>query len=181
MAITRNVAGRELRLVQGDITDEDTDAIVNAANQHLAGGGGVDGAIHRRGGPTIMTECRQIGGCPTGDAVATGGGRLLAKHVIHAVAPRWRGGGHGEAELLASAYRRSLEVADEVGARSVSFPSLGTGAYGYPVEEAAYLALNTVLNHLHGDTGVEQVRFVLFSAPDLTAYAHALKALEARD
>src|SRR5436309_195777 len=127
------VAGRTLWLSRGDIVEVEVDAIVNAANAHLAGGGGVDGAIHHAGGPSIMAECRQIRGCPTGNAVATSAGRLRARHIIHAVAPRWQGGRKGEAELLVSAYRRSLEVADELGDRSVAFPSLGTGAYAYPI------------------------------------------------
>ena len=172
-----SVNDRSLDLIEGDITDEGTDAIVNAANRALAGGGGVDGAIHAAGGPSIMAECRRIGGCPTGDAVASGAGRLRARHVIHAVAPVWRGGGQGEAELLASAYRRSLEVADELGDRSVAFPSLGTGAYGYPAEQAARIALRTVLDYLQTDTEIQQVRFVLFSSQMLRAFERALQDL----
>lgn len=172
-----SVNDRSLDLIEGDITDEGTDAIVNAANRALAGGGGVDGAIHAAGGPSIMAECRRIGGCPTGDAVASGAGRLRARHVIHAVAPVWRGGGQGEAELLASAYRRSLEVADELGDRSVAFPSLGTGAYGYPAEQAARIALRTVLDYLQTDTEIQQVRFVLFSSQMLRAFEQALQDL----
>jgi O-acetyl-ADP-ribose deacetylase (regulator of RNase III) len=168
------VNGRKLRLRRGDITESSTEAIVNAANSALAGGGGVDGAIHRAGGPSIMEECRRIGGCPTGSAVATAAGNLAARHVIHAVAPVWRGGDQGEAELLESAYRRSLEVADELGDRTVEFPSLGTGAYGYPIDEASAIAVGTVLEYLSGATGIQEVEFVLFSASDLETYKQAL-------
>ncbi len=171
------VSGRTIRLTQGDITDASTDTIVNAANQYLAGGGGVDGAIHRAGGPTIMAECRRIGGCSTGDAVATGAGNLAAKHVIHAVAPIWRGGQAGEPQLLQSAYRRSLEVADQLGDRSISFPSLGTGAYAYPIDQAASIALETMLDYLGGQTQIEEVTFVLFSSSDLEKYRRALQDL----
>lgn len=173
----QSIAGRILRLIRGDITKVSADAIVNAANQYLAGGGGVDGAIHRAGGPEIMRECRQIGGCPTGEAVATGAGRLSARHVIHAVAPRWSGGGRGEADLLRSAYRRSLEVAGELGDHSIAFPSLGTGAYAYPVEEAATIALGTALEYLRNYSEIEEVTFVLFSDGDLAAYRRALEDL----
>ena len=169
--------GRTITLRRGDITDATTDAIVNAANQWLAGGGGVDGAIHRAGGPSIMARCRRIGGCSTGSAVVTDAGRLAAKHVIHAVAPIWHGGGQGEAELLRSAYRRSLEIADELEHRSLSFPSLGTGAYGYPIEQAASIALQTVLEFLSGETAIEEVVFVLFSDGDLRTYERALENL----
>jgi O-acetyl-ADP-ribose deacetylase (regulator of RNase III) len=164
-------------LVQGDITTESTDAIVNAANSRLAGGGGVDGAIHAAGGAAIMAECRAIGGCPTGEAVITTAGKLKAKYVIHTVGPIYRGGTHGEDKLLASAYRKSLELASKKGIRSVSFPSISTGAYGYPIREAARVALGTVIKHLtnHGD--VELVRFVLFGAVDLEVYEAALKEL----
>jgi len=163
-----------LRTVKGDITEQNTDAIVNAANSGLRGGGGVDGAIHHAGGPAIMEECRAIGGCATGDAVVTTGGRLKARHVIHTVGPRWSGGGRGEADLLASAYRRSLEVAEEEGMRSLAFPSVSTGVYGYPVEEAAKIALETVAGYLAGRTGVKEVTFVLFSDDDLAVYEEVL-------
>jgi O-acetyl-ADP-ribose deacetylase (regulator of RNase III) len=171
------INGHTLVLMQGDITTVEADAIVNAANSRLAGGGGVDGAIHRAGGPEIMAECRRIGGCPTGSAVATTAGRLRARHVIHAVAPRWTGGSRGEPELLASAYRRSLELADELGDHSVAFPSLGTGAYGYPVDQAAQIALRTVIDYLRNDTQIARVTFVLFTDADLQAYERALEAL----
>ena len=165
-------------LVQGDITVQDTEAVVNAANSGLRGGGGVDGAIHRAGGPEIMEACRAIGGCPTGDAVITGGGRLKAAWVIHAVAPVWSGGGGGEAEQLASAYRRSLALAEGKGLRSLSFPSLGTGAYGYPVDQAARIALGVAFEHLQSaGSGLEEVRFVLFDESSLAAFREALEEL----
>jgi O-acetyl-ADP-ribose deacetylase (regulator of RNase III) len=166
-----------LRLTKGDITEQDADAIVNAANSGLVGGGGVDGAIHRAGGPAIMEQCRRIGGCRTGDAVLTTGGDLKAKYVVHAVGPRWRGGGAGEEELLASAYRRSLEVAQGAGAASVAFPSISTGAYGYPVALAAAVALRTVVEYLTKSSGIRDVTFVLFSDEDVSIYEEALKSL----
>lgn len=171
-----------LVLLRGDITEQATDAIVNAANTGLLGGGGVDGAIHRRGGPAIMEECRRIraerGGCPTGQAVITTGGRLPARHVIHAVGPVWSGGGRGEDALLASAYRASLRLAAEHGLRSVAFPSISTGAYRFPVERAARIALATVRDFLRGERhALEEVRFVLFTPADLAAWERALSAL----
>lgn len=153
-----------ISLKKGDITQEDTDAIVNAANEALAGGSGVDGAIHRAGGPRIMEECRKIaGGCPTGQAVITSGGNLKARYVIHTVGPIYRGGKRNEPALLASAYRKSLELAAEKGLKTVSFPSLSTGAYGYPIEEASVIALETAIDFARGNTGIELIRFVLFS------------------
>jgi len=166
-------------LVQGDITTQDTDAIVNAANPSLRGGGGVDGAIHRAGGPQILAECKTIGGCKTGDAVITTGGELPARHVIHTVGPVYRGGGEGEAELLASAYRRSLEVASENGLSSVAFPSISTGAYGYPVAEASRIALRTVMEYLRAHADISLVRFVLFGSADFAVYKEALADLTA--
>jgi O-acetyl-ADP-ribose deacetylase (regulator of RNase III) len=149
-----------IEAVRGDITAEQVDAVVNAANQGLAGGGGVDGAIHRAAGHRELQEaCQALGGCPTGDAKATPGFRLPARWVIHAVGPRWRGGGAGEPELLASCYRRSLEVADELGARSVAFPAISTGIYGYPPEAAARIAVETVRST---PTQVELVKLVAF-------------------
>ena len=174
----RDFAGATVELVRGDITAQATDAIVNAANTTLLGGGGVDGAIHRAGGPGILAECRTLGGCATGDAKLTRGGRLPARFVIHAVGPVYRDGGHGEPELLASAYRRSLEVAVEHGLRSVAFPSISTGAYRFPIAEAAPIALGTVARFLAAHPGMlSLVRFALFSDADLAAYETALAAL----
>jgi O-acetyl-ADP-ribose deacetylase (regulator of RNase III) len=162
-----------IELVRGDITAQDTDAIVNAANTTLLGGGGVDGAIHRAGGPAILAECRVLGGCATGDAKITTGGRLKARHVIHTVGPVYRDGTRGEAQLLASAYRRSLEVASEHGLRGIAFPSISTGAYHYPIADAARIALRTVADYLRAHDEIEVVRFVLFSDADLAAYRNA--------
>ncbi len=169
----------KLTIIQGDITAQPTDAIVNAANPDLMGGGGVDGAIHRAGGPAILEECKQIvasrGRLPTGTAVITTGGNLQAKHVIHTVGPVWHGGGSNEAELLASAYRESLKVAAEHGLSSVSFPSISTGAYGYPVDEAAGVAVRTVVSFLKEQaTSIQEVLFVLFDSRTRQAYCSAL-------
>jgi O-acetyl-ADP-ribose deacetylase (regulator of RNase III) len=163
-----------VELVRGDITKQETDAIVNAANSSLLGGGGVDGAIHRAGGPAILAECKRLGGCATGDAKITTGGHLTARHVIHTVGPIYRGGGYGEPELLASAYRRSLEVAVQYGLTTVAFPSISTGAYGYPIAQAAHIALRTVVDTLRTRSTITLVRFVLFSATDLATYEAAL-------
>jgi O-acetyl-ADP-ribose deacetylase (regulator of RNase III) len=171
----RAIARSTLELVRGDITQQDTDAIVNAANTTLLGGGGVDGAIHRAGGPAILEECKTLGGCATGDAKATGGGRLRARWVIHAVGPIYRDGRHGEPAQLASAYRRSLEVGVGQGARSIAFPSISTGAYRFPVSEAAAIALGAVAGFLIGHPGaLDLARFVLFSDADLVIYEAAL-------
>lgn len=158
-------------LEEGDITDQQTEAIVNAANARLAGGGGVDGAIHRTGGPSIMEECRRIGGCPTGQAVLTTGGNLNATFVIHTVGPIYQDGSKGEAQLLASAYRQSLKLAQEKGIRSLAFPSLSTGAYGYPLKEAARIAVRTVVDFIQKNPGFERVGFVLFGNQALEAYS----------
>ena len=164
-----------VELVRGDITEQDTEAIVNAANTSLLGGGGVDGAIHRAGGPAILEECRRLGGCATGDAKITGGGRLRARFVIHTVGPVYGGGTRREAELLASAYRRSLEVAVANGIRSLAFPSISTGAYRFPIDEAATIALRTVTAFFAAHPGdLDLVRFVLFSEADLAVYEQAL-------
>jgi len=174
------IGGATLELVQGDITQQDTEAIVNAANNSLLGGGGVDGAIHRAGGPQILAECRQLGGCATGDAKITTGGRLKARHVIHTVGPVYRREGpQRAAELLSSAYRRSLEVAVEHGLRRVAFPSISTGAYGYPLEEAAPVALKTVMDFLAGPQrgSLELVRFVLYGRRACEVYQRALSRL----
>ncbi len=169
-----------IELTRGDITDVAVDAIVNAANSRLAGGGGVDGAIHRAGGPSIMRECRAIGRCPTGSAVVTDAGDLNARFVIHAVAPVYSGRAK-DGELLASAYAASMRLADERGVKSIAFPSLGTGAYGYPIEEAAPIALRSVTDHLRAGSGIERVIFVLFSDADLAAYRRAAGQIASRN
>jgi O-acetyl-ADP-ribose deacetylase (regulator of RNase III) len=162
-----------IEAVQGDITKERVDAIVNAANEHLAGGGGVDGAIHRAAGrDKLQAACRKLGGCPTGDAKATPGFDLPARWIIHAVGPRWHGGDRGEPELLASCYRRSLEVADELGARSIAFPAISTGIYGYPSKEAARIAVETLTS---ARTKVELARLVAFDAETLRLYRQNLR------
>jgi O-acetyl-ADP-ribose deacetylase (regulator of RNase III) len=173
------VAGRRLELARGDITLERVDAIANAANAALRGGGGVDGAIHRAAGPGLLAELRERypTGTPTGTAVATGGHDLPARWVLHAVGPVWRGGEDGEAELLAGAYRSSLVVADELGARSVAFPAISMGIYGYPGADGARVALTTVAEHLRGETGLELARFVLFSEETHELFAEALAEL----
>ncbi len=164
-----------IELVRGDITEQRVDAIVNAANTRLLGGGGVDGAIHRAAGPELLAECRLLGGCETGDAKATGAGRLPTRYVIHTVGPMWRGGGEGEPELLAACHRRSLEVAAGLGCRTVAFPAISTGVYGYPVELAGAVAVAAVLGAL--EPPVELVRFVLFNDGHLDAFQRALDEL----
>jgi O-acetyl-ADP-ribose deacetylase (regulator of RNase III) len=161
-------------LVQGDITKQEVDAIVNAANESLLGGGGVDGAIHRAGGPAILEECRRLGGCATGDAKATTAGDLPARHVIHTVGPVWQGGDANEDELLASCHRRSLEVAAELGCRTAAFPAISTGVYRFPVERAARIALGTTQEALDDHPQIEEVRFVLFSDEHLQAFQQHL-------
>jgi len=160
-----------IEVTQGDITAERVDAIVNAANASLLGGGGVDGAIHRAAGPELVAACRPLGGCATGDAKATPGFRLPARWVIHTVGPVYRGGGAGERQLLASCYRRALEVADELGAASVAFPAISTGIYGYPKEEAAEVAVDTIRG---ADTRVELVRLVAFDDATRQQYERRL-------
>lgn len=172
------VGTSRIELVEGDITKETVDAIVNAANSTLLGGGGVDGAIHRAGGPAILEECRKLGGCVTGDAKMTSGGKLPAKYVIHTVGPVYRGGKHGEPELLTSCFRRSLEVALENGASSVAFPAISCGVYGYPIDEAAAIALRTVKDFLETHSAIQRVRFVLFGAHTLALFEQAAKTIE---
>jgi len=172
----------KLSIVQGDITRQATDAVVNAANSSLMGGGGVDGAIHRAGGPAILEECKQIvfrqGRLPAGKAVITTGGNLKAKHVIHTVGPIWHGGGRNEAELLASAYGESLKMAAENKLASISLPSISTGAYGYPVDKASRIAIGTVISFLKEQaTSIKEVVFVLFDSRTYESYCSALKEI----
>ncbi|MEM2122102.1 MAG: O-acetyl-ADP-ribose deacetylase [Candidatus Bathyarchaeia archaeon] len=170
------IGGALIRIIQGDITDQDVDAIVNAANPSLMGGGGVDGAIHRRGGPAILEECRSIrrirypDGLPVGEAVITTGGRLKARYVIHTVGPIWRGGGAGEAELLAKAYMSSLKLAAEKYLDSIAFPSISTGAYGYPIGEASRIALETIKEFLEKEDKLKEVRLVLYTMDAYEAF-----------
>ncbi len=172
-----NVGKSTLEVVQGDITLQDTEAIGNAANSALAGGGGVDGAIHRAGGPSLMAELKaKYKGCPTGSAVITGGGNLKAKYVIHAVGPRYSGSPK-DAALLSSAYRESLELCSQRNISSVAFPSINTGVYGYPVEEASRIALSMVIDYLEKRQDIKLIRFVLFDSRTYQAYAAALKQL----
>jgi len=171
----------KLSIIKGDITQQATDAIVNAANPSLMGGGGVDGAIHRAGGPAILAECKQIvsrqGRLPTGKAVITTAGNLKARYVIHTVGPVWHGGGKGEAELLESAYRQSLKLAAGNHLSSISFPSISTGAYGYPVDKAARVALRTIISFLGESTSTKEVAFVLFDSQTFAAYSSALREI----
>src|SRR5712692_5087222 len=165
---------KQFDAIQGDITQQRLDAIVNAANTTLLGGGGVDGAIHRTAGPELLEACRALGGCPTGEARITRGYRLPAKYVIHTVGPVWSGGRRGEPELLRACYVKSLRLASERGIKSVAFPSISTGAYRYPIEQAARIAVETVREALGKPTSVDLVRFVCFSAGDLAVYQKLL-------
>lgn len=168
-----------LELTEGDITVQETDAVVNAANSSLLGGGGVDGAIHRAGGPAILEECKKLGGCPTGEARITTGGNLKAKYVIHTVGPVYHDGKRNEPELLASAYNKSLALASHHKLRSVAFPSISTGAYGFPLNEAAVIALKTVITYLKTHTDIRMVRFVLFNQKAYRVYENTLKSFTA--
>ena len=175
------VGNAKLKLIKGDITDVDADAIVNAANSTLLGGGGVDAAIHRKGGPKILEECKRMratewpDGLPTGCAVITSGGNLKARHVIHTVGPIWHGGFHEEAKLLKQAYRSSLKLAVANGLKTIAFPSISTGAYGYPVEEASRTAVDAVKDFLEKEDNLQKVIFVLFSERDFEVYLKAAK------
>ena len=169
--------GKKIEVLQGDITRVAADAIVNAANEGLRGGGGVDGAIHRAGGPSIMEECSRIGRCPTGSAVITTAGRLPAKHVIHTVGPVWRGGKHAESALLRSCYVSSFKLAEENCLESVAFPSISTGVYGYPIDRACLVAIGAVVDCLSETTSIERVVFVLFSESDYRLYLSRIQDL----
>lgn len=178
--------GKTLKLAVGDLTRQAADAIVNAANSALAGGGGVDGAIHRAGGPSIMQELDKIraeaGGCRTGNAVVTGAGRLPARFVFHAVGPVYRDGKHGEPELLASCYRKCLELAEEHGVHTITFPSISTGAYGYPIRDAAPIALGETWRRLEQSVStIQEVLFVLFTQADYNVYSACLRATSTRE
>jgi O-acetyl-ADP-ribose deacetylase len=166
-----------LELVEGDITRQDTEALVNAANAALRPGGGVDGAIHRAGGPAIEAECRRLGGCPTGEARITTGGNLKARYVIHTVGPVYKDGRNHEPELLASCYRESLKLASANGIKSLAFPSISTGVYGYPMEDAAKVALTAVIDYLAHHPEIERVRFVLFGRAAYQVYEKTLQEL----
>jgi O-acetyl-ADP-ribose deacetylase (regulator of RNase III) len=183
--LQRIVGDTLVSLVLGDITDQDCDAIVNAANSSLLGGGGVDGAIHRKGGPKVQEECIAIrktkypNGLPTGEAVVTTGGDLTARHIIHTVGPVWRGGGEGEGELLSKAYRNFLDSAQSLGIRSIAFPSISTGAYGYPIEKASRIALDAAIDFLlKGNRSLKEVRFVLFSEGEYKTYEDVFGRIE---
>ncbi len=173
-----NVNKAILELVEGDITAQDTEAIVNAANSSLLGGGGVDGAIHRVGGPKILAECKKLGGCPTGEARITTGGNLKAKYVIHTVGPIYTDGTYGEPALLNNAYQTSLKLASQHKLKSVAFPSISTGAYSYPLNEAAAIALQAVINYLKTHPDIGLVRFVLFGHKAYLVYEDVLKKLQ---
>jgi O-acetyl-ADP-ribose deacetylase (regulator of RNase III) len=167
-------------VVRGDITEQEVDAIVNAANSSLLGGGGVDGAIHRAAGPELLAECRALGGCAPGEAKATGGYRLPARHVIHTVGPVWGGGLNGEAETLAACHRNALALADELGCRSVAFPAISTGIFGYPIAEAAAVAVRATQDALGEHPSIEHVRFVVFNDETEKAFSAAVSGSRSR-
>ncbi len=181
IAMEKTTGKTKVSLIQGDITSQDTDAIVNAANSGLMGGGGVDGAIHRAGGPEIIEECKKYvavsGRLPAGQAIITTGGKMKTRHVIHTVGPVWHGGQKGEPETLASTYRESLKVAVVNSIRTISFPSISTGVYGYPVDKAAKVALGAIADFIRNDESLEEVRFVLFDPRTFKAYEEVLKEL----
>ena len=170
-----------IELVEGDITKQAVDAIVNAANTSLRGGGGVDGAIHRAGGPAILEECKKIGGCPTGEAVITTGGNLPAQHVIHTVGPVWHNGSQKEPELLCNVYKNSLLQAESNNLASIAFPSISTGAYRFPIDQASRIALSTIIEHLKGKPTIKTARFVLFGKTAFEAYNNTLQKLLIED
>lgn len=177
VAITKvtSVNGSTLELVEGDITQQDVDAIVNAANSSLLGGGGVDGAIHRAAGPQLLEECRTLGGCATGSAKVTRGYKLKARHVIHAVGPVYHDGKHGEPALLARAYRTCLELASQNKCASIAFPAISTGVYGYPMEDAAHVAFGTIIDYLRAHPEIKLVRYVLYDAHAFEAHRRVLE------
>lgn len=177
LLMTNEINGSLFRIYRGDITEQECDAIVNAANARLAGGGGVDGAIHQAAGPTIMEQCRQIGGCPVGQAVVTSAGELKAKYIIHTVGPMWTGGFENEPELLRSAYEQSLRHAVEHNAESIAFPCISTGAYGFPKDKAAHIAFQTIVDFLNQSEAVKEVRVVVFSTSDFKDYEAADKEI----
>src|SRR5882724_5757917 len=179
MPMQSKIGNTTLRLVTGDIAEQETEAVVTAAHWRLNKGNGTDGTIHTKGGPTLYEECQRIGGCPIGDAVITGGCNLKARYVIHAVGPVWRGGDESEPELLASAYRRSLQVAVEHGLQSISFPSISTGAFVYPIRLAAPIALKTIIEFLEKEKhSLDEVRMVLYTREDAKAYTVFAETLE---
>ncbi len=166
-----------VEVTEGDITEQEVDAIVNAANSTLLGGGGVDGAIHRAGGPAILAECKTLGGCKTGDAKITTGGNLPANHVIHTAGPVYRDGKSGESEFLASCHTRSLAIVREYKLRTIAFPAISCGVYGYPIPDAARIAMRTVVKELEQHGGIDLVRFVLFDRPTYAEFARALESV----
>jgi len=181
--VERSVGQARISLVQGDLTDQDVDAIINAANSSLMGGGGVDGAIHRKGGPRILQECKKVraeewpDGLPAGKAVITTGGNLKARYVIHTVGPVWRGGKSGEPGLLEDAYRNSMELAARKGLKRIAFPSISTGAFGYPIDQAARIAISTIKDFLEKKDDLAEVNLILFSSSDLQVYEVAATEL----